>query len=375
MLGVGTNKHKQPQLFERQFAPAEHPLRPTLEARYAAMRDAMASGQREAVSALLAPAFVSVDVRGKESTAEQMIDSVVKLRIDRSKRTATTTLVSIEEASGMARVLQHYDMTTTENVGPTMPKNLQTLSIDKWVNCNGTWLAAKTQTLEVEVISGTGAHRYLKAKPSTKPPSRFPLFATARMWEYIEPIARGERYEDPLDADLTRCGLGELDGGGTQTDDRPGIEFVDVTFWLKDSDEARTHAADLLGRLGAPVGSELQFSRGKQPHTVPFGSTECVAVFLDGTSLPSEVYKNEDVNKVVGRLTDALRPGSIGEFRSHWRGPRETALFFYGPDAGAMKNAMMPVLAVEPLCQNAEVVVRFGRHPSGASQFRLPLHP
>ncbi|HET9341928.1 MAG TPA: hypothetical protein VFO25_03285 [Candidatus Eremiobacteraceae bacterium] len=338
------------------------------------MRDAMASGQREAISDLLTPAFVSVDVRGKESTGEQMIDLVLRLNVDRSKRIAKTTLVSIEEASGVARVLQHYDMTTTANVGPLMPKKLQALSADTWVNCDGTWLSARTQTLEVESISGSGVHKYVKARLATKPPTRFPLFVTARMWEYIEPIARGNRYEYPLDAFLTRSGLGEIDGGGTQIGGRPQIEFVDVTFWLKDSDEARAGVTDRLSSLVAPVGSELQYSRGKQPFTIPFGSTECVAIFLDGVSLPAEVYQTQDVNKFVGRLKDALHARSLGEFRSHWRGPRETALFFYGADAGAMKDAMMPVLAAEPLCQNAEVVERFGRHPRGTSQFRMPLH-
>lgn len=368
------SSEKERRLFERSFTPSDHPLRPTFDARYSAMREAMASGRREPIAALLTPYFVSINVRGKESNADEMIDSVLRLDIDRQKRTATTTLVNIEASSGVARVLQHYAMTTTARVGPAMPKELQTLSADTWVHSDVTWLLARTQTLEVEAISGTGAHQYTKAKPSNKPPSRFPLFVTARMWEYIEPIARASRYEDPLDAFLIRNGLGELDGGGTQLGDRPKIEFVDVTFWLKGSDEALTQAAEELNRLGAPVGSELQYSRGNQELTRSFGSTECVAIFLDGVSLPGDVYKNEDVNQVVTNLNDALRPGDLGEFRSHWRGPRETALFFNGPNAETMRDAMVPVLTAEPLCQNAEVIIRFGRHPLGSKRFRMPLH-
>jgi hypothetical protein len=302
-----------------------------------------------------------------------VIESVLKLSIDRSKRSATTTLARIEESHGVARVLQHYAMTTTADVGPATPKEVQTLSSDTWVNQRGTWLLAKTETLEVESISGAGTHSYRKSQPSKFSPSRFPLLVTARMWEYIEPIARGARYEDPLDAFLVRDGLGELDGGGTQMGVRPAIEFVDVTFCLRDSDEALAAAAEQLNRMGAPTGSEMQYYRGRQPHIMPFGSTECVAVFLDGFSLPRDVYKNEDVNKVVAHLTEARR--SQGEFRSHWRGPKETALFFYGTDADAMKDTMMPVLAAEPLCQNSEIVVRFGRHPNGPATFKMPLHP
>ena len=117
----------------------------------------------------------------------------------------------------------------------------------------------------------------------------------------------------------------------------------------------------------------MQYSRGDEAFVMPFGSTECVAIFLDGASLPREVYRSEDVNEVVARLNNVLN--SLGRFRSHWRGPKETALFFYGADAEAMKDAMMRVLAVEPLCQNAEVILRFGRHSEGSTHFKMPLHP
>ena len=111
----GGSGQVQLPLFERAFTPAHDPLRTELDACYAAMREAMASGRREAIAALLTSGFVSVDVRGKKSTGDQMIDSVLRLRIDRSRRTATTTLVDIEASANAARVLQHYAMTTTED--------------------------------------------------------------------------------------------------------------------------------------------------------------------------------------------------------------------------------------------------------------------
>jgi hypothetical protein len=93
-----------------------------------------------------------------------MIDSVLRLDIDRSKRVATTTLVAIEESGGIARVLQHYAMTATAGVGPAIPRKLQTLSSDTWVDVAGAWLLAKTQTLEVESVSAIGTYHYRKAK-------------------------------------------------------------------------------------------------------------------------------------------------------------------------------------------------------------------
>ena len=38
----------------------------------------------------------------------------------------------------------------------------------------------------------------------------------ARLNDRAQPIDRGERYEDPLDAFLKANGLGEVSGGGTQ---------------------------------------------------------------------------------------------------------------------------------------------------------------
>ena len=124
----------------------------------------MACGTSEPIAAILADHFVSIDIRGKESPASAMIDSVLKLDIDRSGREVATTLISLEQSNGVARVLQHYAMTTTANVAPNAPKKLQTLSADTWLNSDGEWRLAKTQTLELEFITGSGSHRYLAAK-------------------------------------------------------------------------------------------------------------------------------------------------------------------------------------------------------------------
>lgn len=239
--------------------PVDHPLRSELDQRYLDMRAAMASGSRERISAILTDHFVSIDIHGNESAADAMIDSVIKLDIDRHKCHVVTTIVSLEESNGVARASQHYAMTTTAEVAADQPKKLQTLSADTWLRCDDTWHLAKTQTLEMELIAGSGSRRYLVAKNGAAPPKRFPLFVTARMWEYIEPIARGRRYEDPLEAFLIRNGLGESDGGGTQIGETTKIEFVDVTFWLQGSEDALAAVATELGRLGAPVGSELQY--------------------------------------------------------------------------------------------------------------------
>src|SRR5579863_3522202 len=108
LKALGLKRHRS--LFERSFEPTDHPLRATLDDRYTALREAMSRRDRDAIASLLTPDFVSVDVRGKAVRSSEMIDSVLALNIDRSKRTAVTTLVDINEHDGLAIALQHYRM-------------------------------------------------------------------------------------------------------------------------------------------------------------------------------------------------------------------------------------------------------------------------
>ena len=43
-----------------------------------------------------------------------------------------------------------------------------------------------------------------------------PVTLVARLYEHIEPMDRGTRYDDPLDAALRERGLGEETGGCSQ---------------------------------------------------------------------------------------------------------------------------------------------------------------
>ena len=65
-----------------------------------------------------------------------------------------------------------------------------------------------------------------------------PLFVYIKMPGHIEPIERGERFEDPLQEALERSELGYITGGGSQlsepdNDGRRSIEFcgIDVDLY------------------------------------------------------------------------------------------------------------------------------------------------
>ena len=79
----------------------------------------------------------------------------------------------------------------------------------------------------------------------------------ARLYEHIEPIDRGIRYEDPLDMALRSASLGEVTGGGSQLGHLGELEFADIEIQVANLDDAVPVIIDVLQRSGAPVGSHL----------------------------------------------------------------------------------------------------------------------
>lgn len=198
----------------------------------------------------------------------------------------------------------------------------------------------------------------------------FPHLVLARMYEHIEPIDRGDRYEDPLQATLEKMGIGRITGGGSQLDELGGITFADVEIELANLDEALRIVADALEAAGAPQGSELiQASDNRVLRE--FGKLQCLAIYLDGTSLPDEVYADLDFEAVVEAIGAAAGDDS---YRGFWQGPEETGLFLFGPDAEAMFARVEPVLRRLPIGQNARVVIRHGKQSLSPRETRMPRH-
>jgi hypothetical protein len=200
-----------------------------------------------------------------------------------------------------------------------------------------------------------------------------PAFVVATLWEYIEPLARGDRYEDPLNEVLEAQNLGEICGGGTQLSDKCGIEFVDIEIEVNDLKSGLAVAKETLEAQGAPKGSVFRFTEQGVQKTLDFGVTECLAVFLDGIGLPASVYKASDINILAALFNDFLSKDQSGEIRSCWVGPNETAIFLFGADAEKIHAALEPVLNSYPLCQNARIVIRHGNPSLEPRELRLPM--
>jgi hypothetical protein len=178
-------------------------------------------------------------------------------------------------------------------------------------------------------------------------------FILAQLNDRAQPIDRGEIYEDPLAAILEKHHAGSITGGGTMLAENGEIDFCDIEI------EVREPAAEYISlikraleELGAPKGSKLTVQ--PEGEELRFGVNEGLAVYINGTDLPDEVYAECDVNSIYDEFHRLL--GADGKVHSHWQGPTETALYIYGPSFETMKSRIAGFLASYPLCQGARVV-------------------
>lgn len=83
----------------------------------------------------------------------------------------------------------------------------------------------------------------------------------------IQPLARGERFEDPLEDALREAGIGTISGGGSQLDDpypdgRPRVNFCGLDVDVSDLGAARQLIMRTMETLGAPAGTALHYTIG-----------------------------------------------------------------------------------------------------------------
>jgi hypothetical protein len=102
-------------------------------------------------------------------------------------------------------------------------------------------------------------------RPSESTPATA-QFVFVRIPEQIQPLDRGTKYEDPLDAVLKKEGVGEVSGGGTQlsapdADGKKSIEWVGVDIDLSDFEKGMPILKRELLRLGAPPTTVLEYTR------------------------------------------------------------------------------------------------------------------
>jgi hypothetical protein len=181
-----------------------------------------------------------------------------------------------------------------------------------------------------------------------------PLLAYARINARVMPIDRGEFYEDPLQEAFDANGFGAVTGGGTMTTENGEIAFCGIDIDLLDVERGLPFVGQFLADCGAPKGSLLEYKQGEQQRTLPFGSLEGLALYINGTELPDDVYETCDVNVVYDEILSRL--GDHGSILGHWQGPTETALYLYGDSVNEMRLLIADFLGSYPLCQRSRLV-------------------
>jgi hypothetical protein len=103
--------------------------------------------------------------------------------------------------------------------------------------------------------------------------------------------------------------------------------------------------------MGAPKGSKATLCVGE---SVAFGRSEGLGLNLNGTDLPDEVYATNDINELIPQILEAI--GEEGVMMSYWEGPRETALYFYGPSASRMHELIRDIVEAHPLARDCRLI-------------------
>jgi hypothetical protein len=175
----------------------------------------------------------------------------------------------------------------------------------------------------------------------------------AQLNDRAQPMDRGELYEDPLMEVLHKHRAGDVVGGGTMLRADKEIDFCDIEIEVREP-AAKNIALikKTLEELGVPKGSKLRLL--DQDEELSIGNNEGMAVYLNGTDLPDDVYAECDANFVYDEFNRLL--GDDGQIHSHWQGPTETALYMYGPSFEAMKKRLADFLGTYPLCHRARIV-------------------
>lgn len=182
------------------------------------------------------------------------------------------------------------------------------------------------------------------------------IFAYAHLNARILPMQRGERYEDPLEEALAENGLAEVTGAGTMQMESGEIEYCGIDIDIPESTltQAIPFIAHFLAERGAPRGSRIEYTLHGEQRIEPFGFLEGFGIYLNGTDLPAEVYRNSDINYVIEEIERLI--DDRGDIQGYWEGPTETALYVYGYDNTEMKTLIADFMASYPLCERARIV-------------------
>jgi hypothetical protein len=163
----------------------------------------------------------------------------------------------------------------------------------------------------------------------------------------LHAVQRGDRFEDPLAYWLEHRFPGSkvLAAGTLVSPLGEPLSCAVRAEAVGEPAEVLDSVVAFLTELGTPKGSLVEV--GELERSV--GTTEGLALYLDGTSLSPEVYATLDVNEFLDELVDELR--GTGAVQGFWESQDTTGIYIYGADADAMTGAIDELLTVHPLAR------------------------
>lgn len=172
------------------------------------------------------------------------------------------------------------------------------------------------------------------------------------VWLYLnarlQPVHREEFYEELLEEILSKYKLGELLGGGTLQ--KSTGEIKSCAIEMNVSKKRLEHFFSIMNEIDTiPKGSKVII----EDQETELGCAEGLALHLNGTDLPEEIYENCDINYLIEQLDNAL--DDIKQAFSYWEGESETVLYYYGRSYVEMNDRIAEIVQKYPLCTKCKI--------------------
>ena len=175
------------------------------------------------------------------------------------------------------------------------------------------------------------------------------MFYTLNLNAKLRPFDRHD-LEDLIDEFLSEEGLGATSGGGSLIAENGEVENCDIEIEL-DKPEELQKLIQKIEEIGVPKGSKLHNENFSQE----IGTLEGLAIYINGTDLPKEVYETCDVNVIYETISNTLE--DIQVLTSYYEGNTETALYFYFKGSFTEANERIKdFVASYPLCEKCRIV-------------------
>ena len=100
-----------------------------------------------------------------------------------------------------------------------------------------------------------------KAEPSESSAFNKELFIFIKIPGAILPLERGDKYEDPLDEELIKHGLGRVTGAGTSLPRVDAEPFCGIDIDATEQDSALVFLREAVVHLQVPMGTQLHYTK------------------------------------------------------------------------------------------------------------------